>query len=35
MDCDKLGHVAYLPGAPAFKEIVQEFGHTVLAGKLG
>lgn len=32
VDCDKLGHSAYLPGSTALKKIVEEFGDQVLAG---
>ncbi|XP_023337100.1 bifunctional coenzyme A synthase isoform X2 [Eurytemora carolleeae] len=31
VDCDKLGHSAYLPGSTALKKIVEEFGDQVLA----
>jgi len=31
IDCDKLGHAAYLPGARAHSQILQEFGQQVLA----
>ena len=30
IDCDKLGHAAYIPGTVAFNKIVQEFGHKVV-----
>lgn len=30
VDCDKLGHAAYVPGTEAFKNIVKEFGQTVV-----
>jgi len=33
VDCDKLGHEAYLPGSPAHAQILQEFGPTVSAGE--
>lgn len=26
IDCDKLGHLAYLPGTDAFQDVVKEFG---------
>ena len=31
VDCDKLGHVAYTPGKVAYKAIVEEWGHAVVA----
>lgn len=31
IDCDKLGHSAYLPGRTAFKLIVEEFGEEILS----
>merc|ERR1719154_945420 len=31
VDCDKLGHEAYTPGAVAFQKIVEEFGNQVVA----
>ena len=31
IDCDKLGHAAYLPGARAHAQLVEEFGQQVLA----
>ena len=31
IDCDKLGHVAYLPGQPAYKALVEEFGQGIVA----
>lgn len=31
IDCDKLGHSAYLPGRTAFKLIVEEFGAEILS----
>ena len=34
VDCDKLGHAAYLPGSPTLQKLVQEFGSSVLSGKL-
>ena len=30
VDCDKLGHKAYVPGTQAFTNIVKEFGQTVV-----
>jgi len=30
VDCDKLGHEAYTPGAVAFQKIVEEFGKLVV-----
>jgi len=31
VDCDKLGHAAYLPGSPTLDKIVQQFGPSVLS----
>jgi len=31
VDCDKLGHAAYLPGSPTLQKLVQEFGSSVLS----
>lgn len=30
VDCDKLGHAAYLPGSPTLQKIVDQFGSSVL-----
>jgi len=30
VDCDKLGHAAYIPGTKAFQDIVKEFGQSVV-----
>lgn len=30
IDCDKLGHVSYLPGTPGFKKVVEEFGPDIV-----
>jgi dephospho-CoA kinase len=32
LDADRLGHEVYLPGRPAYEEIVAEFGPEVVAG---
>ena len=30
VDCDKLGHQAYIPGQPAFTNLVRQFGEKIL-----
>ncbi|PIK62538.1 putative bifunctional coenzyme A synthase-like [Apostichopus japonicus] len=30
IDCDKLGHLAYLPGTDAFQDVVKEFGTDIV-----
>ena len=31
IDCDKLGHKAYLKGTPSYDQLVQTFGTTILS----
>ncbi|XP_068120099.1 bifunctional coenzyme A synthase [Hyperolius riggenbachi] len=30
IDCDKLGHQSYLPGGPAYEQVIEEFGPDVV-----
>ncbi|XP_068610683.1 bifunctional coenzyme A synthase [Brachionichthys hirsutus] len=30
VDCDRLGHEAYLPGTPAYRRVLEEFGRELL-----
>jgi phosphopantetheine adenylyltransferase/dephospho-CoA kinase len=35
VDCDKLGHEAYLPGTTAYNKIVEDFGEDIIDQKNG
>ncbi|KAE8574664.1 hypothetical protein XENTR_v10003524 [Xenopus tropicalis] len=30
IDCDKLGHQCYMPGGPAYEQVINEFGSDIL-----